>query len=258
MTKSKGVTLLAAWSGILFLALAGRLMAQGPVSSGGFSGIVMDEGGKPVPGARVVYMRMPEMVKEVVGREIRVYPAADEPAFSATVGVDELGRFGVEGLIPGTYSMCAAGPVGFLDTCRWSAHIRLNLAEGERRGDLLLTLKRGAVVQIWVDDPEGLVEMGTGPGDFRNLIVGVTTPSGAFYGPEAVEKNGAAWRFVVTIPFEDPFRLWVFSRHLRLRMDDGTALNMKGRNEEFTIHRGQGGLDFHLAVAGLLEEGAAP
>ncbi len=257
MINSKVSALIAVWCGALLFAPAGSVMAQQPVPHGGFSGIVVDEGGNPVPGARVVYMRMPKMVQEVVGREIRVRPAAGEPAFSATASVDEAGRFDVDGLIPGTYSVCVTGPIGFLDTCLWSARVGLSLAEGERRGDLLFTLRRGAVVQISVEDPEDLVRLGTDLADFRNLIVGVTTPSGAFYRPEAVKKNGSTWKFALTVPFEKPFRLWVFSRHLSLRKDDGTPLNMKGPNEEFTVQRGQSAFEFRLAVAGLLQGDAA-
>jgi len=218
------------------------------------SGRVVDESGAVVSGAVVRYSRVPRLEADVVAGETRYALAPGETERGGVVPTDAGGDFATEALPSGKYSLCVSPPLGFLDPCRWHSRTEVVVDSGETATDVQLTTRRGAVVRIEVDDPKQQVRFGSGPGGFRNLILGVMTSGGAFDSARVLERSGTLWKLAVTVDYEVPLKLWVFSRHLQLVDEGRGTLNMEGPNQDFIFVRGESDRIFRLAVAGALAD----
>ena len=128
---------------------------------GSVRGTVVDNTGVPVPGARVVLSHA--LASSSASAKFAGPPTITGPR-AAAVTADLLGRF--TATIPGgSYVACAQAPVeGFLDPCHWAAVAPgFNLIAGEQLTGVTITMARGAVIPIHVNDPQGLLAASTGP-----------------------------------------------------------------------------------------------
>jgi len=140
--------LVACW-----LALAGAGAARGD-STGAFSGTVLDDSGKPVANAVVQYGKIRAAVMGINGRPVSV-----GTPFGSAVRTSADGSFAVAGLPPGTYQICAYGPMNFhLGSCEWThGMVTLDLSNGQATRGLTLQVAVGALVTFEVQDPKGQI-----------------------------------------------------------------------------------------------------
>ena len=198
------------------------IAAQSATIDGSVSGTVVDNTGIPVPNARVV-------LSLALSSNSASAKAAGPPTITgprtAAVTADLLGRFSAT--IPGgSYVACAQAPVeGFLDPCHWAAAAPgFNLTAGKQLTGVTITMARGAVVPIRVNDPQGLLTAVTGPFN-PNCRFDVVTAKGLHYPARIQAQSAAGEDHAVTIPFGSALQLQVISPHLVLADSSGKTVS---------------------------------
>ena len=152
----------------------------------------------------------------------------------AAITANVLGQFSAT--IPGgSYVACAQAPVeGFLDPCHWAATApEFSLIAGQQLTGVTITLARGAIVPIHVNDPQGLLTPVTGtvnagsvnPGPVNPVSLSpgsinpafrfdVVTAKGLHYPARIQAQSAAGQDHAVTIPFGSALQLQVICPHL--------------------------------------------
>lgn len=187
---------------------------------GSVGGTVVDNVGVPVPGARVVLSRAlsPNPTK-----------ASGPPTITgpriAVVTADLLGRFSAPAIPGGSYVACAQAPVeGFLDPCHWAATAPgFSLTAGEKLTGVTITLARGAVIPIHVNDPQGLLSPVAGAFD-PNCRFDVVTAKGLHYPARIQAQSAGSQDHAATVPFGSALQLQVISPHLVLADSSGKTV----------------------------------
>lgn len=155
------------------------------------------------------------------------------------------------GLPPGDYQACIfAGQLGVLDPCTWSGVAKFSVAAGQKATFPTVRLTRGGVLQVRLLDPAGLLPKSE---SFMNpaMIVGVDSPTRGFIGMKGGEKSVPGGKqYTMTVPFDTPLKLWLFSRTLRFTDESGAAVDYRGASIPFSVPSGQT-KTFTLNVAGV-------
>ena len=169
------------------------LLAQAPTTAS-VAGLVTDESARPVPGAFVTLVRT------------GLPPASGHAASNAT------GAFLISGLAAGTYSVCAQVPSGgFLDDCIWSeSPPTLEVKAGLSITGTQVRLKRGATIQVRVNDPGKFLEPSATKAAPGALLLAVRTTRGLWQPVARVSKDATGANHQVTIPFDTTLPLTVF------------------------------------------------
>ena len=142
----------------------------------------------------------------------------------AAVTADLLGRFSAT--IPWrSYVACAQAPVEGFRPRHWAAVAPgFNLTAGEQLTGVTITMARGAVVPIHVNDPQGLLAAVTGPFN-PNFRFDVVTAKGLHYPARIQAQSAAGQDHAVTIPFGSALQLQVISPHLVLADSSGKTVS---------------------------------
>lgn len=242
-TVTTAVGLLA---GLLLMAVACFAQpGKEPVSAKArLQGAVIGEDGKGLAKALVVYTRLPRFSRRTTDPPVPLPPGATvsgpkfpppvgprfitEPALAKSVYADQNGVFDVGNLDPASYYLCAqVVGGGYLDPCKWSGMETLKLNSGQIRTGLQIKLKKGAILRFRIEDPKALL-----PRDSvvaaPHLIVGIRTETGAFHAAYTVRQDAAGRDLQLTVPFDTPLRLWIYSRHVKLTDTTGAAVDVSG------------------------------
>jgi hypothetical protein len=130
----------------------------------------------------------------------------------------------------GDYSLCVSVPAGgFLDPCRSGPPVRFKVVQGRVSAPAPIRLQRGAVLRFRVNDPQRLLPPATGV-SLSRLIVGVRTESGEFQPAVVVNEDASGRDLLLTVPFNTPLKVWIFSRHVRVNDELGRAVDTAGAN----------------------------
>ena len=110
-------------------------------------------------------------------------------------------------------------------------------------------LRKGGVLRVHVTDSQHLL-----PKQDSIIMpvfsIGVRTSGNAYMGMNgSAQINPAGRDYVMTVPFDTPLRLFIFSRTLRFADQSGAEL-LNGENAAFTIARGKAAMDFNISVIG--------
>jgi hypothetical protein len=143
----------------------------------------------------------------------------------AVVTADLLGRFGAVAIPGGTYVACAQAPVeGFLDPCHWAAAAPgFALIAGEKLTGVTITMARGAVIPIHVNDPQGLLPAAVGPFN-PSCRFDVVTAKGLHYPARIQAQSIGSEDHAATIPFGAALQLQIISPHLVLADSSGKTV----------------------------------
>jgi hypothetical protein len=212
----------------MFLAFASllTLRSSAATTAGALEGTVIDDAGKPVAGAHVLISSVP-----FTDASHFAPPPIITGALAATATSDSHGAFSVATLPVGQYIACAEviAP-GLLDPCHWAASApTFTVTAGNPTAGVNITMARGAVVPIHVDDPKGLLKSVTGPIDF-DLQIHAVTSKGIHYNA-AIQARGPLKRdHAITIPFDTSVSIRVLGSHLVVNDPSGQPVPPAGTN----------------------------
>jgi len=193
---------------ILLAMIPASGSAQSSPATGTISGTVTDEAERPVPRARLVYMKLTEYARDERGRQI-----IKEPGFtkSATAGAE--GSFVLSGLLAGTYDVCAYGTQpSQVGSCDWGGIPVISLAAGQTVTNLRRTVRNGTVVMLHVADPNARIGVADSKGRVareRRFFIGLSSESGFYRRAQAISRTPTAHVFRITIPRQMPARLFI-------------------------------------------------
>jgi hypothetical protein len=184
-------------SGILFVSLA---FAQ---SVGHIQGTVNDDSGHPVAGGFAV---------------ATLQSPTSHATFNAVTGPK--GEFAFKNLPAGTYSICVHVPGGpHLNSCDWSKAAQVTVAAGQTLANQSITLTKGALIQVRLDDPNKILT----PKD--DVMIGVYLPSGLFQPMRLAGSDPGGRTYDIAVPLSTGVRLGVHSSHLVISDDKGKGFS---------------------------------
>jgi len=145
------------------------------------------------------------------------------------------GSFSFGQLLPGTYGLCVQPTTeGYLDPCVWSPPApTVTLIAGQAFSGYVLPIKRGAVVTVHIDDPQGLVWQKGAKGSLPDLELGVMTPQATLRTARMAGVTATGTDYQLTVPFDVSLKLSIRSFHLQLQDSTGATL-VNGSSQTFT------------------------
>ena len=193
------------------LALIGAAFGQ---SGGGIQGVISDDSGQFVAGARVF--------ASPTAPGGRSYMAFSGPA----------GQYSFAQAPAGSYAICVQGPrhgspqpgqsanalVGYLDTCHWSSPMQVSVAAGQVTANVNVRLVRGAAVHVRLNDPQQYLAKGAG------VVLAGVVASSRFIPLTLISSDASGRSLELTIPFNTALRLELNSSRLQLTDVTGAAL----------------------------------
>ena len=187
------------------------------------TGMVADDSGHAVPGARVLINYAPSVKVFVTAPPVITGPLA------ATVIADGNGTFKADGLAPGQYIACAETTFpGYLDPCHWATSApAFTVIAGQTTSGISIVMPKGSVLHIHVDDPQQLLRPVTGPIDLE-FQIHVVTPKGLHYSAPLQSSTAVARDHAITIPFGIPVNLLVLSAHYTVNDQSGKSFASTG------------------------------
>jgi len=194
--------------------------AQNPTGSGIISGTVVDEAGRPVPGARLSYNKHAEYEPDSRGRR-----RVKDLGFSGAITAGADGSFTLAGLPAGTYGVCAI-PAGTtqLGSCEWDPVSSTALAPGQSVQNVTRIIHDGTLLTIRVADPGGKVVLPDARGIVavreRRFFVGVSSDSGLYRRADLLSNTPTEHIFQLKIPRRRTVRLFIDSD---LTVTDGSG-----------------------------------
>ncbi|MDE3166010.1 MAG: carboxypeptidase regulatory-like domain-containing protein [Acidobacteriota bacterium] len=218
------LSILAALAAVV---VAGPAFAQNEPAQ--VKGAVVDEDGKPVAGARILYVRNPKLVKAADGKW-REAPG-EMPLSSQTVS-DAAGKYQILHLPSGDYRLCMSAP-GYLTTCEWTGWHGVTVAPAQALDHGTVQLAKAATVTIRINDPNRL--MGSANQITAPLTAGVREASGRFHPAREVASDSTGHTLQVAVPYATPLKLWVHSWRFRLTDAIGAAVDRFGGEFPFQL-----------------------
>ena len=196
----------------LVLCLSASLTAQTTVNTAGISGIVREESGPAIPA----------VVLAVSGSVMRHTSSGPDGAFQFTQ------------LPAGSYRLCAQVPQErirrgddrFVDSCAlWeSAPPPIALAAGETRKGAVVTVARGYLFKIRVNDPGKLLPPPIGKIGGNALSLMIFDASGLPHNIPIVSQDAGGRDHAVVIPYGIPHKLEIHSTVLGLNDQIGRQI----------------------------------
>ncbi|MBX9601683.1 MAG: carboxypeptidase-like regulatory domain-containing protein [Bryobacteraceae bacterium] len=182
---------------------------------GSIIGSVRADDGTPIAGAEVTMAR-------AVSSELSKYL----PNRWLTRSRED-GTFSFDSLPVGSFGLCATVPgSNFLDSCEWREPVPvIRLERSHTVADVIITLKRGAEVQVRVDDDRQLLALREGRVPGASLLIGVGTPSGTFQPAILINRASTFRVYKVVIPYEKDIHLIVNRSMFRLVDSAGNILS---------------------------------
>jgi hypothetical protein len=213
--------------------LAAPLMSQQvplPAAASILSGVILDSNNQPVVGAQLILAPSSKQ-------------PGQQPASSATTNTDKGGAFSASGLGPGTYTVCALDPSDqLLNPCEWTTSApTITVAAAASLAPLSLKLVAGALLNISVSDPQGLVPthfqnpnaaLGTAAGatlaagSVKDFQITVWSKDGNYHMVRYVSTTGTTHMFRLLIPAGVTLKLDV--RAMGMQVTDGTGARVDG------------------------------
>jgi len=211
-----GTRRLSTWMLVLGIVSAQCLSATESNGSGGLTGSVVDDSGKPVAGARVLISHAPSVPPPFPAPPVLTGPLA------TTASPDATGAFRVDNLSPGQYIACAETTApGFLDPCHWSVSApSFTISAGQTTSGINIVMTKGAVLWVQVNDPQQYLKPVTGPVDL-NLEIHVVTSKGVHYSAPIQSSTATERSHAITIPYGSPVTLRILSSHLAVNDRSG-------------------------------------
>jgi hypothetical protein len=186
---------------IMFLAAA--LYAQTTQTTGAIQGSIADDSGTALSSVQAV----------------AVNPALGGKSYSSAT--NSTGNFSLSGVAPGTYSICVQAPGSpHLDPCNWAKPVQVRVTAGETVAAGSVVAVKGTLLQVRVNDPGGLWQVGSGNPD---ILLGVQLPAALFQPMRLASSDSAGKSFDVAIPAGTPVQITMYAPHFTIVDSNGIA-----------------------------------
>jgi hypothetical protein len=210
------------------LLVSGSLLALGSwaaTTTAVATGSVVDDSGRPVGGARVLISQaLPAGAPQFAPPPVVTGPSV------TMVAADSSGIFSIGSLPAGQYVACAEVTTpGLLDPCHWAASApTFTVSAGTTTAGVNITMARGAVVPIHIDDPLALLQPVSASAVSFDFQVHVVTSKGLHYNAAVQGSSATSRDLAVTVPFGTPLMLRVISAHLTVNDQTGQPVSPLG------------------------------
>ena len=140
------------------------------------------------------------------------------------------GSFELDRLPAGDYTLCAQAPAAVhLDPCHWGQRPpSVTLAAGQNITGYKLTLAKGALLQVRLDDPKGLLNTPASASGKPHVLMGVSSPSGQFYSLFFSSADTTGRNHSLTVPLNTNLKFNVYSKNVSLIDGNGKAIDPAG------------------------------
>jgi hypothetical protein len=204
------------WSYLLALGILGAHCLLAATAS--VTGSIVDDGGRPVAGARVLISYAPATKSPVPAPPMITGPLA------TMVAADASGVFHADGLAPGQYIGCAETLTpGYLDPCHWSATApNFTVSAGQTTSGVKIIMAKGSVLRVHVADPQQLLKAVAGPVDL-DLEIHIVTSKGIHYSAPIQSSTALGRDHAITVPFDTSVSLRILSAHLAVTDESGKS-----------------------------------
>jgi len=165
--------------------------------------------------------------RKSLDEQVRLQTLKKEPLhavkdLAATAMADSSGAFTIPTLPAGQYIACAeATTPGLLDPCHWAESApTFTVTAGKTTTGVNITMARGAVIPIHIDDPQSLLKPVAGPIDF-DLQIHAVTAKGHHYNANIESSTATTRNHVITVPFGTPVTIQVLTGHFVVNDESG-------------------------------------
>jgi hypothetical protein len=160
------------------------------VATGAISGTVLDDAGKPVSKATVVYNRVPDAVPVAKG-----VSRFGGPLVASQVVAAADGSFGISGIPAGQYYLCAIGTdahhVSSCQTGKLSPPVAVGVGQTTTTA---LTILNGRLITVHVTDAQARIAGGA------KILIGTITAAGYYRRAMLASKGNGQFHYQVVIP----------------------------------------------------------
>ncbi len=218
-----------AWFMVMLLPCAGQ---QSPQAAGKITGIVKGDDGSAIPGTSVALNLVQTMRN---AKPKRPLPERDRQMKISGSG----GLFSFDGLRQGQYQLCAQlAKSPWLNTCDWgSIPLTVTVSAGQTEAATII-LRKGALVQIRVEDPARVLSQNQGTTPGAHLLLGVGGSDGLFRTAVLVSDDAGVRHYQSLVPFGLPIKLVMSSSFFQLADALGTPLQARTTSMTLTAQAG--------------------
>jgi hypothetical protein len=209
---------------LVALLLLTAILGAAASTPSAVQGSVLDDTGKPVAGAHVlIAAALPVTAPRLTAPPVITGPLA------TTATADSSGAFAIPTLPAGQYIACAeATTPGLLDPCLWAVSApTFTVTAGKTTTGVNITMARGAVIPIHIDDPQSLLKPVAGPIDF-DLQIHAVTAKGHHYNANIESSTATTRDHVITVPFGTPVSIQVLTGHFVVNDESGKPVLAAG------------------------------
>lgn len=211
---------------LAIIAMAGTsAFSQTFTGTGRVTGVVTEENGRGVPGARV---------------SIHLDPSPASPLFfTARTVSGATGAFSVAGLPAGTFHFCVqAVGTDLIDPCLWNPKPPTAVVTAGQAATVHLLLAKGQRLKIRIEDRLSLLTQHEGKTNGANLLVGAFSPMGLFTPAQVTSKDSSGRDQEVLVPTEMPLNVSVLSHFFALANDKGAPFAGIGGSSKIQVPKG--------------------
>ncbi len=222
------------------LLCAQILSATGATRTPGY-GLVVDPSGSPVPNAVLLARKVPIAYgsARLPFRFQRQSSDLDD-VVKASSGPD--GTFVLAGLLPARYSICAEFPdSSYLNTCIWSGDRTVNASIPGDISNIKIVAQPAAIIRVDIADLTGVLgkAMSAVTDNRFGTPINIGVKSGdSYYTAKLVSSDSGGRHYAIAVPFDQPLRLWLYSRSVGFLDQGGIRLANSGTELPFLVRKG--------------------
>jgi hypothetical protein len=179
-------------------------------------------------------------------------PKTRVPRTLWTATTSAVGAFRFTGLPGGNYQLCSQAPAtAWLSPCEWNpGPALLTLSNSQSTVSTTVTMKKGVIIPIRVDDPTGSLNQNEGKIPGAHLLLGTTNSVSSYRQATVVSSDASGRNYQILIPFGSTINIVAFSTYFSLVNSLGASVPRPGSTTRVLVHQGQAPPSLYFQVTG--------